>query len=216
MARGILETSLLPGWRRGGWSGDGDWTSLGAARAAEGESSVGTDVQARGGGGGVCGLERGAYSAPAFFLSSKSEKARGWLGRKEEDQTPRHQRVSKGVGVGLLGRGRGRRVLAELPCGGKAAFTTSARRQGLEKGDGRPEGACVQRDTDTPPSWAPVGRTQQDPRSGGSCWHSIRALPQLPSWTLSPPPRGGCSPLLKAVLGVTCQALGRGWRNGWW
>lgn len=56
------------------------------------------------------------------------------------------------------GRGRGRRgVLAELPCGGKAAFTASARREGVEKGDGRPQWVCVPRDTDTPPSWAQGG-----------------------------------------------------------
>lgn len=54
---------------------------------------------------GQCGQERKAYSARAFFLSSESEKARGWLRRKEEDQTPRHQRVSKAGGGGSRGGG---------------------------------------------------------------------------------------------------------------
>ena len=56
----------------------------------------------------------------------------------------------------------------------------------------------------TRPSWARVGRTQQDPRAGSSCRPTAAltgALPQLPPWTLTTP-LGGCSPLLKAVLGL--------------
>lgn len=54
----VWEPSLLPAWRRGGWSERGDWTSLEAARAARKEEAGIRRGQAQGREEGVCYREK--------------------------------------------------------------------------------------------------------------------------------------------------------------
>lgn len=80
-------SSLLGG--EGAGAGRGDWTSLGAARAAEGESEFGGDRLRAG--EGVCGKRRINGSVPpgkegltvTAFSSSPPNRKRPWLVRKE-------------------------------------------------------------------------------------------------------------------------------------
>ena len=53
-----------------------------------------------------------------------------------------------------------------MSVGRKAASTASARRERVEKGNGRAPRACLQRDTDTLPSWAGVAGPSRTPGLG--------------------------------------------------